>query len=96
MSQRLLVLITWLPDVPGHQHQLPVLTGGGGDGGVDQPRYVLSVLGHQDYWRTDCSQLPELGQVVDEGVEDYRDDEVSRAVFVPAVQGFTFQAQDKT
>ena len=90
----MLVLSTWLPDVPGHQHQLPVLAGGGGDGGVDQPSCVLSVVGHQDYWRTDCSQLPELGQVVDEGVQDYRDDKVAGAVLVPKRN--YLQAQEKS
>ena len=61
MSQKLLVLSTWLPDVPGHQHQLPVLAGGGDDGGVGQPRVVLSVVVHDDQRSTNGSQLPKLG-----------------------------------
>ena len=54
-----------LPDVPGHQHQLPVGAGGGGaggGGGVVQVRGVLSVVGaHGCCGRTDCGELPELG-----------------------------------
>ena len=42
------------------------------------------MVASDDYRRTFHRQLPELGQVVDDGVQDYRDDEVTRAVFVPA------------
>ena len=62
---------------------MAVLACGGGDARVYQTRCVLSVVGHGDYLRTGHGQLPELGQVVDEGVQDHRYDEVARAVFVP-------------
>ena len=42
------------------------------------------MVGCDDYHRTDHCQLPELGQVVDEGVQDHRYDEVTGTVFVPA------------
>ena len=61
------------------------MAGGGGVVGVHQRRVVMCFVAHKTYrGRTGCLKLPKFWQIVEDGVENNRQDEVPGAVLVPA------------